>query len=112
MLQELFFHTIIALVGLWASIRFVPGVDFYGSTTIFVFCGFVLGVLNTFAKPVLKIVALPLRIITLGLFNIAINMIIIWFLDVFFPELVINGLLPLFLTSVIIGLSAKLIYPK
>jgi putative membrane protein len=39
----------------------------------------VLGLLNTFVKPVLQILALPITILTLGLFYFVINVLIIWF---------------------------------
>ena len=63
-----------------------------------------LGVLNVFVKPVLKILTIPLRILTLGLFSIVINMFIVWLVDVFFGDAVeIIGLFPLFWTSLVIS---------
>jgi len=64
--------------------------------------GIILGLLNYFVKPVLKILALPLEIITLGLSSIAISMAMIWAADLIFEELTVPLFVPLFLTSVII----------
>ncbi len=38
----------------------------------------VLGLLNTFVKPILSLLSLPLTIITLGLFSLVINIVIIY----------------------------------
>jgi len=46
-----------------------------------------------------------LRILTLGLFGLIINMAIVWVVDVLFPELTIPGLIPLFWTTIIIWLT-------
>lgn len=112
MLKTIFFHTLIALGALWLSIRFISGVNFYGTTEIFVFCAFVLGLLNAFVKPVLKTITLPLRILTLGLFNLVLSLVTLWLLDVIFPELVISGIWPLVLTSLLTSILIKIFYPK
>lgn len=50
----------------------------------------------------LRILTLPLRILTLGIFSWVINMAIVWAVDVLFPELIIAGLIPLFWTTLIV----------
>lgn len=41
----------------------------------------VLGILNTFVKPILHFFALPLTIVTLGLFSLAINAVVVLLAD-------------------------------
>ena len=100
--------------------RFVPGVNlefipgqssflgfvFAAEWQILVLVGGVLGVVNFFIKPILKIVTLPLRVLTFGLFGLVINMLMIWLVDIFFLEFTIQGVVPLFwLTLVVWALS-------
>lgn len=97
---------IAGIIGFWAAIEVVPNVEFIGSDTILVLCGVIFGLINFFIKPVLNFITLPLRIITLGLFSLVINIAIIWIIDIIFPELIIRGFVPLFWTTIIIwGLS-------
>lgn len=103
-MSRLIFHIIAGILGLWLAIRFVPGVKFEGEFKYLILAGSLLGLINFFIKPVLKAITLPLRIITLGLFNWIINMAIIWIVDVIFPELIIPGIWPLFLTTLIVWL--------
>lgn len=49
--------------------------------------GLLLGLFNLFVKPVIKLLSLPINILTLGLFNIVINAGILWIVD-----LILNGL--------------------
>ena len=105
------------------GVRFVPGVSleippegiiFFGikltqEWQVLVLIGAVLGLVNFFLKPILKIVTLPLRLLTFGLFGLVINMLIIWAVDIFFPELVIEGLVPLFWLTAIVWILSFLL---
>jgi len=114
-MRKLFSQIIAAGLGLWLATLIIPGVkvtlfpgsSFFGVNItqywqLFLLLGIILGLLNYFVKPVLKILALPLEIITLGLSSIAISMAMIWAADLIFEELTVPLFVPLFLTSVII----------
>lgn len=88
--------------GIWLAQKFVSGVEFIGPLQTLLTCGAILGLLNFFVKPILKAITLPIRIITLGLFGLVINMIMVWVADIIFLELIISGIVPLFWTSIII----------
>lgn len=114
-MRDLFLKITSGILGLWLASQFITGVEFTGTWKVLLFAGFVLGLINFFIKPVLKFITLPLRILTLGLFGLVINMAMIWLVDIFFVELIIVGVLPLFWTSLIIwGLSTvlPLFFPK
>ncbi len=103
MLGKLLFHIISGALGLFLASKFVPGVQFNGSYQMLLIIGGILGLINFFIKPILKAVSLPIRILTLGIFGLIINMALIWLVEILFPtELEISGLLPLFLTTLII----------
>lgn len=97
------------ILGLWLAIKYVSGVEFAGSFEELLLAGTILGLINFFIKPILKFITLPLRIITLGLFSLVINMGTIWAVDILFQNLIIIGLISLFWTTAIIwGLSSFL----
>jgi len=111
----LILQIIIGISGLWLATKVVPGVEFTGTIQTLLLVGGILGLINFFIKPLLKLITLPLRMLTLGLFSLVINMGIIWTVDVFFIELIISGLVPLFWTTIIIwgmGLILPLLFPK
>jgi len=114
-MKRLLSQIISATIGLWLSSLFIQGViirtyptsNFFGfpltaQWEVILVLGIVLGLLNYFLKPFLKALALPLEIITLGLFTIVINMGLIWLLDMMFDELHIPFLFPLLYTTLII----------
>ncbi|MDI6591361.1 MAG: phage holin family protein [Patescibacteria group bacterium] len=93
---------IAGILGIWISTKIVPGVEFKGEIQYLILAGVILGLINFFIKPIIKIIALPLTILTFGLFSLVINMGIIWVVDIIFPELIISGIIPLFWTSIIV----------
>ena len=100
----LVFQIIGGILSFWLAVKFVPGVEFVGEIKYLVMAGGFLGLINFFIKPIINIVALPLKVLTFGIFGLAINMGIIWFVDIIFPELIIPGLIPLFWTTLIVWL--------
>jgi putative membrane protein len=62
---------------LFVAVLLVPGLDFAfepeGAWLKFLLVAFIFGLVNTFVRPVLRIMTLPITFMTLGLFLIVIN---------------------------------------
>lgn len=111
------------ILGILLATKFVPGVSlkiipgesiFLGfplteNWQIFALVGGSLGLINSFIKPILDKLTLPLKILTFGLFALILNMAIIWFLEILFPEFEITGILSLFWTTLIVWLITFLL---
>ncbi|MDO8486665.1 MAG: phage holin family protein [Candidatus Staskawiczbacteria bacterium] len=117
-MKKVLSQIIAASLGIWIAVLFIPEIkisvlsdsNFFGipltlQWQIILLLGITLGLINFFVKPVISVVALPLRIITLGLFGIAINMAMIWILDFIFKEITIPWFWPLLWTTIIISFS-------
>lgn len=63
---------------LWVAIRVVPGVEYTDGWVAFFGVALVFGAVNTFVGIVAKILMLPLIIVTLGLFLLVINGLLLW----------------------------------
>lgn len=90
-------------LGIYLAISLINEIKFYGDLRILFLIGIVLGCFNFFLKPFLKLITLPLRILTLGLFNFVINIFLIFLIVSLFPQLIIPGIINLFLTSFIVS---------
>jgi len=115
-MERLFWQIIAGILGIFLATKFVPGVsleiipgqsqffgiEFTAPWQVLVLVGGVLGFVNFFIKPILKIITLPLRVLTFGLFSLVMNMLMVWLVDILFPELTIPGLIPLFWTTIIV----------
>jgi len=65
---------------------------------------FLLGILNTFIRPILVVFALPLVILTLGLFVLVINALMLYFLAMLLPFFHVDSFGYAFLGALIISL--------
>ncbi|WP_431233591.1 phage holin family protein [Mycolicibacterium psychrotolerans] len=71
-------------LALWVVTLIVPGIHFVGGDTALQRVGIVLvvaivfGVVNAIIKPVVQILSIPLYILTLGLFHVVINALMLW----------------------------------
>ena len=63
---------------LWVATAIVPGVAYTGGTLPFLGVALVFGVVNATLGPVAKILTFPLIIVTLGVFALVINGLMLW----------------------------------
>jgi putative membrane protein len=71
-------RTLVNAGALWAATRLVSGVEFVGGWLPFLGVAIVFGVVNTFVGWTAKILALPLIVVTLGIFLLVINALMLW----------------------------------
>jgi putative membrane protein len=69
----------------------------------------VLGLLNTFIKPILQIMALPITILTLGLFYFVINVLIIYLVDFLVAGFDVGGFISALLFSLIVSVVSSVL---
>jgi putative membrane protein len=69
----------------------LSSVTFHGSAWTVIVAAAVFGVLNTILKPILKLVTLPLAVVTLGIAWFFVSMFTLWLTVVIVPKFDING---------------------
>lgn len=69
---------LINAAALWVATRLVPGVTYQGGWVAFFGVALVFGVVNTFIGTAAKILTFPLVILTIGLFILVINGLMLW----------------------------------
>jgi len=88
--------------------KVLSGVHIDGFSTAIVFA-IVLGILNLIVSPILKLFGLPLTIITLGLFSLVINAIVILIADYFIEGMQVDGFWWAFIFSIALSLITSLV---
>ncbi len=98
MITKLILHCLCAVLGLFLASYLISSVDFVGTVEILLIAGLIMGLVNFFIRPVLKIITLPLKFLTLGLSSLIINIGLVWLIiGVFFKEsFIIKGWLGYF----------------
>lgn len=77
---------------LYGVIYLLPEIQYTGGIKFFVIGGLVMGILNSIVKPILKLLTLPIQIVTLGLSLIILNGIIFWIFKTTIDTIAIEGI--------------------
>ncbi len=95
-------------VAVYIAAHLLPGVTVKDIPTT-VIVALVLALLNTFIKPVLVILTIPITILTLGLFLLIINIIIVKLADYFVDGFHVKGWLTALIFSVVVSFFSFII---
>ena len=91
-------------LALYAAAYWVPGFVVNGGIREYLLAGVVLGILNFAIRPVLNLITMPLIILTLGLWTIVINALLLWAVDYAFDFMSIQDLTALVWAVIIISI--------
>jgi putative membrane protein len=65
--------------------------------------GACLTLFNMFIKPIIKVLTLPLNILTLGLFSLVINSVLFWYLGTFIKGFEVSTLVAAFVGAIVVS---------
>lgn len=68
---------LINAAALWVAVALLDGLQFDGTWLALLGIALVLGIVNVIVKPILSVLSLPLVILTLGLFLLVVNAIVL-----------------------------------
>ena len=103
---------LILMIAVWAATAIVPGLDCDHWQTL-ALASLVLGILNTFVKPILLFLSLPFIVVTFGLFLIFINAGLLALTAQIVPKFIVEGFWPAMGGGLVISIvSIVLGYPK
>jgi putative membrane protein len=98
----------VVALGLWVASNIVSGIAF-ASTETLIWAALALGVVNAFVRPIMVILTFPITILTLGLFLLIINGLMIQLVAHFLPGFHVEGLWPAILTAIVVSLTSWVI---
>ena len=122
-----FFYNLIAL---WIIVQFIEGVFFEGGYPTLLLAALALTVVNLLVKPLIKLLFLPINLVTLGAFRWLVNVIALYLVTIIVPQFRVEGFIfpgyqyqgfivpsmnlsvfwVLFLTSFFLSLMTSLLY--
>jgi putative membrane protein len=91
-------------VALLIAAYLVPGIHYRGSLLYLLIAGLVLGLINLIVKPIVSTLSCPLILLTLGLFYLVINGLMLYLADFVLEGLQIDGFVPAILGGLVIAI--------
>ncbi len=104
---------VVNAVAIWAAVQLVPGLNYVGSTTSLLIVALVFGVVNALVRPLLLLLTCPFIILTLGLFVLVVNTIMlsltVWLSSIWDLGLTSTGFWATFLGALVISIVSSVI---
>jgi putative membrane protein len=94
-----------AAIGLWMASQIVPGVHILTPGSL-IAAALLLGVVNAIVRPALVILTLPITLVTLGLFLLVINGLMIELVSHLLAGFVVDGFGSAILASILVSLTS------
>lgn len=101
--MKLFIHWIISTIAILIAAYLIPGVHVTTIVAALVLA-VVLAVINIFFKPIILLITLPINILTLGLFSLVINALLIMLAGMIVPGFTVDGFWWALLFSLVLSL--------
>ncbi len=128
-MRPLVTRIVINAVALWVAVRMIPNVTFPAAQTFpagdwwkLLVVAVFFGLINAYLKPIAELLSLPARIVTLGLFSLVINAVLLLLLALvsdafalgfrlatFPPHLTLNAFIAAMLCSIVISIVSTIL---
>jgi putative membrane protein len=89
---------------LWLAAQVVSGIRFDGNLLALAVVAAIFGIVNTLIKPILFLLTLPLTILTLGLFALVVNALMLMLTDALSSSYTVDGFWAALLGSILISI--------
>ena len=107
--MNLILKLLINAAALWAAGELIGGIHLDGDFWTILLVALIFGVVNTFIKPILKLLSLPAIILTLGLFTLVINAAMLALTALVSDELSIDSFWSAVLGAIVISIVSALL---
>lgn len=97
-------RAVIAALGLWLASKIIPGVEATSIASLLA-AAVLLGLANAVVRPILIILTLPITILTLGLFILVINGLMVLLVSHFLRGFHVHGLIHAIMVSIVVGIT-------
>lgn len=101
-LSRIIFYFLVNLIALMAASQFVPGFSMNSNIEGLLILTGIFTIINLLIKPILKLVFSPFIFLSLGLFSLVINAIILKLLDIWSINVTISGIQALAYSTLLI----------
>jgi len=107
--MKLLIRLIVNAIALWVAAELVGGIELTGQIGGILIVALIFGLINAVIGPILKILSIPFIIVSLGLFILVINALLLWLTAALSSNLSVSGFGSAFLGAIIISLVSWLL---
>ena len=109
MLQKLLLRWAVLTLAVWLAAYIVPDVKVHGGFWTYVWVALLFGLVNAIIGPILRLISLPFTLLTLGLFALVVNGILVAITAGLSEKFDVGGFFPAFLAALVISLVSMVL---
>ena len=98
-------RAVVVGIGLWLGSKIFNGVAF-NSTGTLIAAALLLGIVNAFVRPIIVVLTLPITLLTLGLFLLVINALMIMLVAWLLPGFLVAGFWSAVFAAIVVSLTS------
>jgi putative membrane protein len=106
--RSLLLHWLLNAAALWVAAALIPGLEFTGGPGRLLLVAAVFGIVNSTLRPLLTVLTCPLIVVTLGLFTLVINALMLlvtgWISESWNLGFAVSGFWAAFFGGLVVGL--------
>jgi putative membrane protein len=111
--RSLLLHWLLNAAALWVAAALIPGLDFNGGPARLLLVAAVFGIVNSTLRPLLTILTCPLIVLTLGLFTLVLNALMLlvtgWVSETWNLGFAVSGFWSAFFGGLVVGLVSMML---
>ena len=92
------------ILGLWVSSKILGGLDYKNNWSVLIVAGTILSLVNALIKPFVMILSLPALLLSLGVFTLIINGVMLYIVHLVYKPFEISSFSTAILAGIVIGL--------
>jgi putative membrane protein len=112
-MRSVLLHWLLNAAALWIAAYLLPGLEFRGGLTDLLLVAAVFGIVNSLLRPILTVLTCPLIVLTLGLFTLVINALMLlvtgWLSARWDLGFAVSGFWAAFLGGLVVGFVSLLL---
>jgi putative membrane protein len=112
-LKNFLVRWLVNTIAIMVAVKLVPGIVYSGGWSGILIVGVIFGLVNTYIRPFIQLFTLPLLVLTLGLFTLIINAMMLgitsWLSEQFNLGFSVAGFKPAFLGALIVSFVSMIL---
>lgn len=102
MLRDFLLRLLFNGIGLWIAAGLVAGISYGNELTVLAVAALLFSIVNAVLRPVLIVLSLPAIVLTLGLFTLLINGLMLYLVTIIYPQFEIMNFTSALLAVIIV----------
>lgn len=107
--MQILVNLLLSAIAVFASAYIIPGVSVDGFFAAVV-VAIILATVNAFIKPIVKLITLPINILTLGLFSFVVTALMVLLTAMIVPGFEVEGFVAALLFGVVLSVVSGILY--